>query len=323
MLTLFDRLFPFAGISEDNPEFVEGLQRIKWLRTKKALLGYSLILTYCVAVVCIGFFMLRDASHTLEGTRNLLAGLLAAALLAALASDINVARLARAARLIPVASSTQDTQNQGQGDNTGLASQPLSGSNADKAKAHFVLLQIRAWRLMAIEIAFRVTLVTILAVCFLNLVNWPLGDSVNELGGPFARLYDLSREQISSPGVWAVLLGALLLVIQQALEPIWRMRSLAARELFQDTRQRPGASIGNIALGWLTALGSYVVPGAFLVIILKNAQLTSVGLGLVSFGLIVSMGTWGLYDWLQQRAFQALQPLTKSLPEEGQYFPGQ
>src|SRR5579859_1765038 len=136
MSAFLDRLFPHSTVSQDNPVFAQGIKQIKWLRTKKGLLGYSVILTYFVLVACVAWFIIRDANHSLEGTRNLLTGLFVGAVLAALATDIYTAKLVRSTPLSPDSAST---------------------STLDEVKAYDALVQIRAWRIMAFEVSLRIT----------------------------------------------------------------------------------------------------------------------------------------------------------------------
>ena len=279
----FDNLFPQAHVSPDNRVFADEIQRVQWLRTPKALLGYTVTLAYVLSTLAIGWYVVSDNNHSYAGTRLLLGVLGVFAVGFALLSDINCTRLALRS----------------------LENQPADADRRDLISAQFALTQIKAWWLMGIETAFRIAFFLILFICFMSLSYWPIGQEISNMGEPFTRIAMLSNQLATAPGAWGVLLAMAILLVIQILEPIWRLRTIAALGLRQ-AEQNPAASAAtampNVVLVWAITLFVYVVPGLLLAYMLRNALLNSVAFGLIAYSLVVGVALWGLFDWLESRA---------------------
>ena len=288
MAPWFDKLFPQAHVAPDNPVYVDEVRQIKGMRTPKVLLGYSLLLVYVVGLLVVSWYVVLDSNHSFLGTQLLLGSLGLLAIGFALVSDINCTRLAVRS----------------------LKDQPADVDKHDLIAARLALTEIRAWWLMGIEAAFRVTFFLVLSICFLNLSYWNIGQEISGLGDPFPRILELSSQLANAPGAWGILLAMLILLAGQMLEPLWRLHALAALGLKQSA-QNENASLAtaaqNIVIVWGIALLVYVVPGLFLAFMLRNATLNSVAFGLVAFSLVVAVANWGLYDWLESTALRQLE----------------
>lgn len=299
----FDNLFPQAHVSPDNPVYADEIQRVQWLRTPKALLGYTVSLAYVLSTLAIGWYVVSDNNHSFAGTRILLGVLGVLAVGFAVLADINCTRLALRS----------------------LENPPADADRDDLISARFALTQIKAWWLVGIETAFRLAFFLILFICFMSLSYWPLGQEISNMGEPLTRIAVLSNQLATTPGAWGVLLAMAILLGIQVLEPIWRLRTITAlgvRQAEQNPEAGLVAALINLVLVWGITVFVYVVPGLLLAYMLRNALLNSVAFGLIAYSLVLGVGLWGLFDWLESRAIgqkeKTIEPLedTSPLPEE-------
>jgi hypothetical protein len=302
----FDNLFPQSQVSLDNRVFAEEIERVKWLRTPKALLGYNLMLAYGIGTVAVGWYVVRDSNHSYAGTQLLLGVLGVLAIVFAVLSDINCTRLAIRS----------------------LKDQPADADKYDLISANLALTQIRAWWLMGLESAFRVAFFLILFIAFLNLSFWNIGQELSSQSELFVHIVTLSSQLATAPGAWGVLLAMAILLVIQMLEPTWRLRTVAALGLRQAERN-PEVSLvtalPNLVLVWGITLFVYIVPGVFLAFMLRNAALNSVAFGLIAYSLVVGVTLWGVFDWVDSSALHPkekrivpLEDTAATLPEENE-----
>jgi hypothetical protein len=288
MLAWFDKLFPQAP---DNPLFAEEVQTIKGPRTPKALLGYTLLVSYFIGALVVAWYVVPEGSHTYSATKLLLAGLLVLAIVFALIADVTC---------------------------TWQSMEHLPISSQEMVAARLALTEIRSWWFIGLESAFRVALVLIVLICFLNLGNWPIGGEMNAASAATQHIVTLSNQLASNPGAWGFILAMIILVVIQLLEPIWRLRTLATLNMKQAI-QNPNASLAtglpNIVIVWGIALAVYLVPGLFLFVTLRNALLNSLAFGLVAYSLVVGVSIWGLYDWLESSALKQIETHTEPVKE--------
>src|SRR5260221_12420250 len=132
MVQALEKIFPHDQVSEKNTVFAAEIKNVGWLKTKKAIQGYSFLLIYVVSLAWVAWYLASDDNHSFARTRLLLLLLLALSMGFALASDIYCTQLALRPFREPDATTPDD-------------------SKETMVNARFALIQIRAWRLMALE----------------------------------------------------------------------------------------------------------------------------------------------------------------------------
>jgi hypothetical protein len=220
--SLLDRQMPHAWIADDNPVFKLELQRVHGPHTTRELKRYSIIALVAVHGFVAAAWLAERAVYQVSGiplqpTSFLYSLLLVAILAVTIGADLYYA-------LITIGNLNRRIES-GEWDLLRITELRLDTILA----AQFAAAQVRAWRLMPIEVAIR--LAAIVCVVLLNF---------NE-----ALLILIITLAVSWP--------VPLLVAMYLIEPYWRMRAVVALCIWIALR------VNNIAFAFLASLAGILL----------------------------------------------------------------
>jgi hypothetical protein len=280
---MFGLQLPHRKIQLPNPVFSYDVQQVRRLRTSESLTRYGrllLLVSYCLLMLWWLYIIVMFAQPSVDqrwiAYQNFYSGI--GVLWLAIPVVLPVAAL-----ILDVYSMAVTLNNIGHETSTGqlemLRLTPLS-ANAYVAAKHSVA-QIRAWRVLVVEVAVRMLSVVVIIIGFTFISEfYPYYVQI-------APLYEITRSFKYHPlGTTALLITLLIFVIVYIAEPLWRMRVLTAIGLAISARSR------NLPFASLAGFGAIVMFHLVQVSII-------VALALFRRGFNADPGiTWNCIIWL-------------------------
>ncbi len=289
---MFGLWYPHSLIRLPNPVFEYDMRRLRQPRNREELKGYSrwLVIAVC-GIVGAWWLAARSGSprytySSTEANMLLLLGFLTLCLM--LVSNFYYALLT-VGTINREITSTQWDQ---------LRLTALDGRRILFAK--YAILQIRAWRLMMLDIALRAAAIGLVFVAFVyNLTASPGSSSV----------------LLGYPEGWSFIAAMIMIGATYILEPLWRMRAVVSIGMAVSVTVRSFtyaflATLGFVVLVYLAQMLIWLGFGYFVVQIFAGSSTSSAGLicCIPLVGVAIFCGYYGFYrtlcDWALEHAFK-------------------
>jgi len=266
---MFTFKFPHKLITPSNPAFATGLERIRLLRTSRSLILYTLFVIFIPLSILMFWWLLTAITYAqaqrlqqweiytnFQNIETALAlMLLFITPISALALDIYTISVA----VNSIGSEMQTLQ----------WNMRLAHPNPTAyLTAQYVLAQVRAWRALALEVAVRIFGVCLVLTAFMVTDNCFIGDNPPMSGTCGVSFLPLHMDMLM------IILSCLVagFGVLYAMEPLWRMRVLAAIGLLISARIRKPALVRLAA--FTTILGVHLVQLIMIVVVFQCFQIT-------------------------------------------------
>lgn len=236
---MFGRYIPHALILGENPVFLQENRRVHWPRSVQDIKRYTWNTLIGVHVVVLGTAILARLAYgtTLAAQRNYYGGFYLLVIFANLGITL-VADLYNVLMTVAIVNHEVSSR----------AWDVLRMTNVDErmiVSARYANAQIRAWRMMVLEIAFRILAIVLLPFFLaLEAVLTVAMNALNLLAGYMFL--------VAVVGVVVAFLSPIIYLVCVA-EPIWRMRAFTALGLEAALETR------SLTLATLLALGAWLV----------------------------------------------------------------
>ncbi len=236
---MFNRYIPHALILGENPVFIQENRRVRWPRSVQDLKRYTWNTLIGVHVVVLGTAVLARLAYgtTLAAQRNYYGGFYLLVIFANLGITL-VADLYNVLMTVAIVNHEVSSR----------AWDVLRLTNVDErmiVSARYANAQIRAWRMLVLEIAFRILAIVLLPFFLALEAILTVVMSTLSLAAGYMFL-------VAAVGVVVAFLSPIIYLVCVA-EPIWRMRALTALGIEAALETR------SLTLATLLALGAWLV----------------------------------------------------------------
>jgi hypothetical protein len=234
---MFDRYIPHALILGENPVFIQENRRVHWPRSVQDLKRYTWNTLIGVHVVVLGTAVLARLAYgtTLAAQRNYYGGFYLLVIFANLGITL-VADLYNVLMTVAIVNHEVSSR-----------AWDVRLTNVDErmiVSARYANAQIRAWRMLVLEIAFRILAIVLLPFFLALEAILTVAMSTLNLVAGYMFL-------VAVVGVVVAFLSPIIYLVCVA-EPIWRMRALTALGIEAALETR------SLTLATLLALGAWL-----------------------------------------------------------------